>query len=154
MAKRPFWMHQAVEYLLGGVLLALGLQSPTPAVPAVLAMLILLNAAITRGPLSAFRWVSPALHQRLDGVLLVVLVIGGVQPFVSIDSGTRLMILGIAFVFGVVWRQSSFTERRRGARPAPADVPEGDRATALGKKAGRMVGSAIDSAKKLGGDRQ
>jgi hypothetical protein len=31
-AKRPFWMHQLVEYVLGIVLIAQGLQSPTPAI--------------------------------------------------------------------------------------------------------------------------
>ena len=51
--KRPFWLHQAAEYLLGAVLIAQGLQSPTPAVPAVAGGLIMANAAIVRGPLAA-----------------------------------------------------------------------------------------------------
>ena len=29
--KRPFWMHQLVEYILGGAMVATGLQSPSPA---------------------------------------------------------------------------------------------------------------------------
>jgi hypothetical protein len=33
-------MHQAAEYLLGGVLVAQGLQSPTPAIPALAGGLI------------------------------------------------------------------------------------------------------------------
>jgi hypothetical protein len=142
MAKRPFWMHQAVEYLLGGVLLAIGLQSPTPAVPATLGLLLAGHAAITRGPLSAFRWIGPRLHRTVDGVLLALLVVGALQPWVDVDPGTRVIILGIAAVFGVVWRQSSFSERTK----AP---PPGDRAGDLGRRAGRAMGDTINAAKRM-----
>lgn len=142
MAKRPFWMHQAVEYLLGGVLLAMGLQSPTPAVPTVLGLLLAGHAAITRGPLSAFRWIGPAMHRRIDTVLLALLVAGALQPWIEIDPGTRVIVLGVAVVFGVVWWQSSFVEKVK----AP---PPGDRAGDLGRRAGRAVGSTINTAKKM-----
>ena len=56
--KRPFWMHQIVEYILGGALVASGLQSPTPAVPSVLGGIVMLHAAITMGPVGAFRVLS------------------------------------------------------------------------------------------------
>jgi hypothetical protein len=140
--KRPFWMHQAVEYVLGGVLLVMGLQSPTPAVPAVLGLVVAANAAITRGPLSAFRWVSPRLHRVLDGLVLGAMVVGAVQPWIDVDAGTRLIILGVAFVFGLVWWQTNFVERTK----APLDT--GDRASDVGRRAGRFVGSAINTVKK------
>jgi hypothetical protein len=143
MAGRPFWMHQAVEYLLGGVLLASGLQSPTPAVPAVLGVVVAVNAAITRGPLSAFRWIGPRTHRRFDVVVLAALVVGGLQPFVEVEIGARLIILAVAAVFAVVWSQSNFVER---AKRAPRG---GDRSSELGKQAGRAVGSTINSAKRM-----
>ena len=33
VGKRPFWMHQLVEYILGVALVASGTQSPEPLVP-------------------------------------------------------------------------------------------------------------------------
>jgi hypothetical protein len=143
VATRPFWMHQGVEYLLGGVLLASGLQSPTPAVPAVLGVVMATNAAVTRGPLSAFRWIGPGLHRRIDLIVLTALVIGALQPFVSVDVGTRVLVLGVAAVFAVVWSQSNFVEK---AKRQPA---EGDRSSELGRRAGRAVGGTINSAKRM-----
>ena len=55
-AMRPFWIHQAAEYLIGIALVAQGLQSPKPLVPCVVGALVILNAAVSIGPLGAFRW--------------------------------------------------------------------------------------------------
>jgi hypothetical protein len=136
-------MHQTVEYLLGGVLLAMGLQSPTPAVPAVLGVTIAANAAITRGPLSAFQWIGPGMHRRIDVVVLLALVVAGVQPFVAVDIGARLIILGVAAVFAVVWSQSNFVEKDKRV------AASGGRSSELGRQAGRALGSTINSAKRM-----
>ena len=47
--KRPFWLHQIAEYIIGIALIGSGLQSPSPAVPAVIGGLMLLNAATVDG---------------------------------------------------------------------------------------------------------
>ena len=44
-AMRPFWLHQLVEYMIGLILVATGLQGPEPLVPAVVGGVVLLNAA-------------------------------------------------------------------------------------------------------------
>ena len=58
--RRPFWLHQAAEYLIGLVLVAQGLQSPTPLVPTLAGGVVIVNAAVVEGPLGAFRLVPRA----------------------------------------------------------------------------------------------
>ena len=146
--KRPFWMHQLVEYILGGALVASGLQSPYPLVPAVLGGIVMGHAAITRGALA-------------------------VQPWITVDPGTRVIIGGIAAVHFVVWFSSSFSEKpkkpakseqatsgqakseRAESAPAgnpngtPSDAPvAGDRSAEIGRSAGRMVGSGVNAVRR------
>ena len=118
--KRPFWMHQLVEYILGGALVASGLQSPQPLVPAVLGGIVMVHAAITRGALAAFRIIDRRLHRLLDPAVIALEVVAAVQPWVSVDNGTRVIIAGIAAVHLVVWLGSSFTEK-----PKTPKAPKG-----------------------------
>jgi hypothetical protein len=144
--KRPFWMHQLVEYILGVALVASGAQSPTPAVPALLGGLILLNAALTKGALGAFRAYGRKVHRVLDPVVILVCVGGAVQPWVSVESGGRAVIIAISVVHFVVFLGSSFHERPpKRARTKPT----GDRSTELGKSAGRVVGSGVKTARRM-----
>jgi hypothetical protein len=146
--KRPFWMHQLVEYILGGALVASGLQSPTPLVPAALGGLIMLHSAITRGALAAFRVIDRRLHRSLDPVVIGLCVVGALQPWISVDNGTRIIILGIAAVHLVVFLGSSFEERTKA--PKQAAAPKGgDRSTDIGRTAGRVVGSGVNAVRKM-----
>jgi hypothetical protein len=109
--KRPFWMHQLVEYILGAALVATGLQTPMPLVPAVLGGIIMGHAAITSGALAAFRVIDRRLHRVIDPAIIGLTVVGAVQPWIEVDPGTRLIIAGIAVVHAIVWLSSSFTEK-------------------------------------------
>jgi hypothetical protein len=144
--KRPFWMHQLVEYILGIALVASGAQSHTPAVPAVLGGLILLNAALTRGAIGAFRAYGRKVHRVLDPVVILVCVAGALQPWISVETPTRGVVLAIAAVHLVVFMGSSFHERPSRSARAKAS---GDRSTELGKSAGRVVGSGVKTARKM-----
>lgn len=147
--KRPFWMHQLVEYILGIVLIAQGLQSPTPAAPAVAGGLVVLNAAIVRGPLSAFRVLSRGQHRIADLVVIAAVVAMAVQPAVHVDPTVRIVMAVIAGVMAFVWLQSNFTEKqRRGGGRAPITA-EGGRSTEIGKLAGRALGDGINAARRL-----
>lgn len=146
--KRPFWMHQLVEYVLGIVLVAQGLQSPTPAVPAVAGGLVMVNAAIVRGPLSAFRVLSRAQHRIADVVVILAVVVLAVQPAVEVDAAVRLVLAGIAVVMAFVWFQSSFEEKVRRSDRA-AITAEGGRGTEIGRLAGRAVGDGINAARRV-----
>ena len=150
--KRPFWMHQIVEYILGGALVASGMQSVTPLVPAVLGGLIMLNAALTKGALGAFRAYGRALHRTFDIVIIGLSLVAVGQPWLEVDAGTRIIILAITTVQIVVFFGSSYAERQRkvAAAPGAADAGKtGDRSTDLGRSAGRIAGSGVNAVRKL-----
>ena len=137
---RPFWLHQCAEYLIGLVLVAMGLQSIEPAVPTVAGGLVILNAALVDGPLGAFRLFSRRAHRVVDVVVIVALALGAVLPFVDVDSASRVLLAGGAVVLAVVWWNSAF-ETRRSRATARAAVPQADRTQAIGRGAGRVAGN-------------
>lgn len=149
ISKRPFWMHQIVEYILGAALVASGLQSPTPVVPSVLGAVVMLHPAITIGPVGAFRVLHRRVHQVIDVVVLVAEVTAGVQPWIDLESSTRIIILGIAVVHLFVWWQTNFAERPK-TRVVQTD---GDRSTELGRFAGRLVGNGVNAIRRQRDDR-
>ena len=87
--KRPFWMHQLAEYVLGAALLGYGARCPTPAVPSILGAIVVLHAASTRGPLAAFRGIPRRLHRVVDvgiiAVEFVVFMLVGTAGFVRAE---------------------------------------------------------------------
>lgn len=153
--KRPFWMHQLVEYVLGVALVASGAQSPEPVVPAVLGGLLLLWAASTKGALAAFRLLPRWLHRAGDPFVAGALLVAAVQPWASVRVDSRFVLAGVAVVHLFVWWQSSYDEPvraprgRRAAGDAPA--PAGDRATEIGRTAGRVVGTGVNVVRRARG---
>ena len=136
---RPFWLHQAAEYLIGMVLVALGLQSLDPVVPTLAGGLVILNAALVDGPLGAFRLFSRRAHRIAD---LVVIGIARGARRAAVDQRRE--------------RQPHHDRRVRGdprvrvvelvvraapepARPGQPSAPV-DRSEAIGRSAGRAVG--------------
>ncbi|HSB86193.1 MAG TPA: hypothetical protein VLD86_07795 [Ilumatobacteraceae bacterium] len=148
-SKRPFWMHQVVEYILGGALIASGLQSPTPVIPSVLGAVVMLHAAVTIGPAAAFRVMGRRVHRVVDVGVLAAEVAAGAQPWVDLESATRVTILGIAAVHLFVWWQTNFAERVK-SRGADA---EADRSTEIGRIAGRLVGNSVNAVRRQRDDR-
>ena len=134
---RPFWLHQAAEYLIGLVLVAVGLQSIEPLVPTLAGGLVILNAAVVDGPLGAFRLMSRRQHRIADLVVIIAIGIAAVLPFLDIDNASRVMMVVTAVILGLVWWNSSF-DRRAAGRPAGAPV---DRPEAIGRGAGRFAGN-------------
>ena len=164
--RRPFWMHQIVEYIIGISLVAAAVQQLQPKVPAVLGLIIILNAAVAKGAAGVFRLVGKRLHRLFDLVVIGLLVAGAVQPWFSIDNVGRFMLGGFAFVMFFVWFHTDFTERiPRAQRPvAPKTPPVAATATArtesshkpadkvtsedIGRGAGRLVGGGVNSLKR------
>lgn len=147
-AKRPFWMHQVVEYILGGAMVASGLQSPTPLVPSVVGGIVMLHAAITVGPLGAFRVLSRRVHRVVDVGVMALEVVAGVQPWIDIESGTRFLVVGIALVHLFVWWNTNFATRAK----SPRISAEGGRSTEVGRIAGRLVGNGVNAVRRQRGD--
>lgn len=138
---RPFWMHQAAEYVIGLGLIAAGLQSPEPLWPTLVGGVIVLSSALVDGPLGAWRVFSRAQHRRLDLILIGVIVLAALLPFLTIDNVTRMLMVMAALVWFVVWRGSNFaTMKDNRARRSQRRVERaGDRSDDLGRKAGRLV---------------
>jgi hypothetical protein len=149
VAKRPFWMHQIVEYILGVALIATGLQSPTPIVPGVLGLLIILNAAITKGPVGAFRVLSKKVHRIIDVGLIALTFVAAFQPWLDTDSGVRLIVVFIGVVYAFVWWQSNFAEKVKGPK---VSAEGGGRSTEVGRFAGRLVGNGVNAVRRPRGD--
>jgi hypothetical protein len=149
-------MHQLAEYILGGALVASGLQSQTPIVPSVVGGLIMLNAAITKGALAAFQGIPRRVHRQLDLVVIAITFIAALQPWWNVESGARFIMIAIGVVHLVVWTQSSFKERVKTPKAAPAAEPgaaatggaSGDRSTDLGRTAGRLVGGGFNAVRR------
>lgn len=151
--RRPFWTHQLIEYLLGIGLISVAIQMPQPAVPAVLGLVIILNAAITKGAVGAFSWAGKRMHRQLDVVVMVLLVVGALQPWVSIDNTSRLLLGAVAFVLWFVWFHTDFTEKvpraaRKAAKAAQAGGTERATSEQIGRGAGRVVGGGVNSLKR------
>ena len=144
--KRPFWMHQLAEYVLGAVLIAQGLQSPTPLMPTIGGGLFLLNAAIVRGPLAAFRGIPRSLHRVLDIVVIAVTVGLAAQPWVSIEGSTRMIMVAIAAVMGFLSWQTSYAEK---VRSRAAITAADGRGVEVGRLAGRLLGDGVNAARRL-----
>jgi len=146
--QRPFWTHQLVEYLLGIGLISAAVQMPQPAVPAVLGLVIILNAAIAKGAAGAFRLAGKRVHKQLDVVVMLLLIAGAVQPWVSIDNTSRFLLGGVAFVLWFVWFHTDFTEKApKAVRKAAAEAGRPS-SEAIGRGAGRVVGGGVNSLKR------
>lgn len=146
-SKRPFWMHQLVEYILGGSMVAAGLQSPTPVVPAVVGVIVMLHAAVTVAPLGAFRVISRRVHRVVDIAVIGLEITAGAQPWINLDSATRFLMIGIAVVHLFVWWNTNFAMRVKSSVSA-----EGGRSTEIGRIAGRLVGNGVNVVRRPRGD--
>ena len=148
---RPFWLHQASEYLVGIVIVVMGLQTVEPAIPVLAGGLVLLNAALVDGPLGAFRLFSRRGHRIADVVVIGMLVAGAVLP-IGVDSTSRLVLGAAALVLAIVWWNSAFENRasKRKAAAATGAASGGqpakvDRSQSIGRGAGRLAGTVAKS---------
>ena len=142
-AMRPFWVHQAAEYLIGLALVAQGLQDTEPVVPAVAGVIVFLNAAVARGPLSAFRGIGRRWHRWLDLAVMVAILAAAVQPWIDVTSAGRVVLLVILAPLGFLWFYTDWAERpaRRDRRAAQA----GPTSASVGRAAGRAAGTAYSA---------
>ena len=136
--KRSFWLHQLAEYIVGGALLATGLQSPKPLIPALVGTMILLNTAIVDAPFGAFRLVGRRLHRLLDYIVLGIAIAACAAP--GIDLSTRLVQILIVIVLAVVvWRTDYSAPAPKVKQPISA-TPDG-KADEIGRLAGHTAGT-------------
>jgi len=112
---RGFWMHQFVEYIIAGGLVMMSAQLKEPTIPAAMGLIMLVNAAITDGFLSAFKWISRGVHRVIDWLIIIACL---VLSFVAdIETNGRLALLGVGVVLGVIVLGTNFA--KRGAQTEP-----------------------------------
>ena len=151
--QRPFWMHQIVEYVLGVALIMTAVQQPEPAIPAMMGLLVLLNAAIAIGPAGAFRLVPRRLHKQLDLVVIGSAVLHGGATVLEhrldrpADHGgdrcrdvLHLVPQRLHVARGSQGQAGSKAAARGGQRPVDSET--------VGKSAGRIVGEGVNSLKR------
>ncbi len=136
--KRAFWLHQAAEYVVGGALVASGLQSVDPLVPTLLGALIVVNTAVADAPLAAFRKVGRRAHRVLDYLLVVVAVAACLLP--DLESNTRLVQILVVVVFVVVVARTDYSAPVKKGITELSGTPDG-RADEIGRLAGRTAGT-------------
>lgn len=134
--KRPFWLHQVAEYIIGLAAIATGFQSARPLMPTLMGGLILLNAAVADGPLSAFQWVKRRWHRIADWVVLLMMIVMTVLP--GADLSARVVQVALVVVFAVVILGTNYTEvvKKREQRASEAGL-----AVDMGRQAGRLTGT-------------
>ena len=145
--KRPFWLHQFAEYVIGAALVGSGLQSPTPEVPAVLGGLVILNAAVVDAPLGAFRLVGRRTHRVLD-ILVVVLGLAA-TALPGFDLGTRITQLCCLIVLAMVVMNTNYSNAspRKSVHSEEGDSYRRDRPEEIGRRAGRVAGTLASRAR-------
>ncbi len=150
---RPFWLHQASEYLVGIVIIAMGLQTLKPAAPVLAGALVLLNAALVDGPLGAFRLFTRRGHRIVDVFVIAALALGAILPVLGEDATARAVMAFGAVFLAFVWWNSAFENRasKRQAAESTATAaaaaasggppPKPDRSQSIGRGAGRIAGT-------------
>jgi hypothetical protein len=143
---RPFWIHQAAEYLIGIAVVATAIQDPEPVIPSVVGVLVILNAAVVRGPLGAFKWFGRAVHKWIDLALMILILLSVIQPFADIPIAGRGVMLLALVPYAFLWFYTDWAERpsRKERREATAG-PTGEK---IGRSAGRIAGASYVAAKQ------
>jgi uncharacterized membrane protein YhaH (DUF805 family) len=148
----PFWIHQLVELLLGGLLLIEGARTGQhTAVLVSLGVLLVLLALCSDGALGGWALIGRRLHRVLDLVAAAVLALSPV--FLGLDHALAIVILEVAAVAMVwlalrtEWRKKSKPKPK--PRPQPAAAPDAPlpltaSATPVARKLGSAVGKARD----------
>ena len=111
---RGFWLHQIVEYIIGIGTLFLAGQSSQPAWPAAIGAVILINAAMSDGAMSAYRVIPRQVHKIIDWVVIVGAILASVLA--DHDAQARVSLLGIGLILAVIALGTNYVGK--GARNA------------------------------------
>jgi len=148
--KLPFWIHQIIEYGLGGLLVFQAVQSPRPVFPLLAGLLVGFLAATADGPAGCFHIVPRPLHRVLDLVVAVVLVVAAIFFGEEMGGAGQILLVAGALALGVLTLRSDYRPKavRRAQSQAAVTDPGSDRAEAIGRGAGRLAARGVQEYRK------
>jgi hypothetical protein len=149
-AKMPFWIHQIVEYGIGGLLVFQAIQSPRPVFPLLAGLAVVLLAATADGPAGCFHVVPRPLHRVLDLVVAVGLVVVAIFFGEEMGGAGQILLIAGALALGVLTLRSDYRPKavRRAHSQAAATETGSDRAEAIGRGAGRLAARGVHEYRK------
>ena len=134
--KRSFWLHQVCEYVVAGLLASSATQSSQPIPLALLALLILVNAATVQGPISAFQFVSRSIHRVLDVAIIAAMV--ATVVLTDLNPSSRITVLGLTALLTMIVIGTNYAKSEPRVRTHSAS--NSDRTEEFAKNAGRAAG--------------
>jgi hypothetical protein len=148
--KLPFWIHQIIEYALGGLLVFQAVQSPRPVFPLLAGLLVLLLAATADGPAGCFQVVPRPFHRILDLVVAIGLIVGAVVFGDEMGGAGQILLVAGALALGFLTLRSDYRPKaaRRGQFRAEAAESGSDRSEAIGRGAGRLAARGVQEYRK------
>lgn len=114
---RGFWLHQLVEYGIGGGVVFVSAQSSTPLAPILVGSAVVANAAFTHGMFGAFKWLDRRVHRIVDWVIVVCAL--GLGVVLELDTRARLALVGLSLVLAVVALGTNYAHRGSARRAGP-----------------------------------
>jgi hypothetical protein len=96
--RRNLWVVQLIEYILGLATGAATVNAGRPLGLALVAIMIVSNAALLKAPLSAFRVTHARAHQLLGIVIAVVSVL--IAVIIPMDVSSQLIVIAVAVAQG------------------------------------------------------
>ena len=148
--KFPFWIHQIVEYGIGGLLIFQAVQSPRPVFPLLAGLLVVLLAATADGPAGCFHLVPRPFHRVLDLIVAVALIVGAFVFGDEMGGAGQILLVAGAVALGFLALRSDYRpkEVRRAQTRAAATEMGSDRAEAIGRGAGRLAARGVQEYRK------
>ena len=152
--RLALWTHQIVEYLIAALILMQSINGGDAApLIAVAGGMLFVLAAVTDGPVSITKWVSPRVHRVLDFVVVAALVAAPILSGSTDPLAWALCLLAAGALLWINWHTQWTRPARRARRAATAaaPVPKPDapkpappsKAAALGDSA-RALGATVD----------
>jgi uncharacterized membrane protein HdeD (DUF308 family) len=142
--KLPFWIHQALEYLCGLLVVSQAIHASSVVMPVVAGAALILLGATADGPLAAFRLVSRGLHRVLD--LVAILLLGGALALFARDGDgaeISLVVVAIVVLVALVFRTNYAPKPVKTRRGAGSTTDDGGLSEEVGRKAGRAVAMGV-----------
>jgi hypothetical protein len=142
--KLAFWSHQAVEYLLGVLIVSQAIQGPSALFPVIAGSLVVLLGATSDGPLAAFKLVPRQYHHWCDLAVTVLLVVGGVLLRDEMNEIGLVFVFGTAVALVALMLRTDYsrkvTRAERRAALAQAADPAAPVSSSPGEQVGRLAG--------------